>query len=133
MSAAAPPTRAKPGPRWSVVRPAGLLPRSITGLLASGAIVCVGPPLLTSGPSSGSVPAGRLLPPVIVAPVGLRMRLKLTVAVPRRSGAMLLVLLAMIVLVTERVPGVPTRATPPPPKPVWVLLTVLLTIVQFWI
>src|SRR5438445_12626808 len=94
-------------------------------------MVCVGPPLLASGPSSGSVPAGRLLLPVAIAPVWLRIRLKLDVTGPRTSGAGVLVLLATIVLAIDRLAPVPTRASPPPPWPAAVALAVLVEIVLF--
>src|SRR5439155_26412550 len=101
MSAAEPTTRANPAPRWSVVRPAGLEPALMSGLPDRTAMVCVGPPLLASGPSIGSVFAGRLLLPVIVAPAWLRIRLKSAVIVPDASGDVAAVLLATTVLTSE--------------------------------
>ena len=63
-------------PRWSKVSPK-LVPWSIAGLPALSAIVWVGPPLLASGPSSGSatapgqpVPAGKVRPKVTVGEAG---------------------------------------------------------------
>src|SRR5205085_266679 len=61
MSVPAPLVRAKPAPRWSVVRPAGLLPVLSAALPAPRAMVCVGPPLLASGCRFRAAPNGRLL------------------------------------------------------------------------
>src|SRR5438876_2078225 len=102
-------------PRCSVVRPVGLLPALTAGLVSASAIVFVGPPLLPSEPKSGSVPAGRLLLPIIVAPAELRIRLKLAVTAPSTSGAGVLALLATMVLVIDTDPPAPTFAMPPPP------------------
>ena len=52
-------------PRWSVANP-NATPASMTGLPSAGAIVCVGPPLAWSGPSSGSAVSGE--PMTIPAP-----------------------------------------------------------------
>src|SRR5437763_4991288 len=109
--------------RCSVDSPAGLLPALTAGLPGACAIVLVGPPLFASKPSLGSVFAGRLWPPVIVAPAWLRIRLKLAMTDPSTSGAVELLLFATIVLVIEIDPPAPTRAIPPPP------LAVLATIV----
>src|SRR3954470_1526883 len=102
MSAAGPITRGNaglvPAPRWSVVRLAGLDPALTAGLPVIRAWVAVGPPLNCSGASSGSVPAGRLLEPVSVAPVWFLTRLKLAVAAPSKSGLVGAVLLATITL-----------------------------------
>jgi hypothetical protein len=60
---------ARGSPRWSVAgrpAPAGS-PAFTTGLENDARCVCVGPPLLASGASSGSTPV-RLLAPPIVAP-----------------------------------------------------------------
>src|SRR5262245_46682705 len=115
--------------RCSVDRPAGLLPALTAGLTGEIAIVFVGPPLLASVPNIGSVPGGRLLLPVIAAPVWMRIRLKLAVAPPSTSGAAGLTLLAMIELVIDTDPPVPNRAMPPPPCPAAVPLAVFAAIV----
>src|SRR5439155_9790536 len=94
----------------SVGSPAGLLPALTAGLPGASAIVLVGPPLFASEPSLGSVFAGRLWPPVIVAPSWLRIRLKLAITAPSTSGADGLVLFATILLVIETDPPAPTRA-----------------------
>ena len=47
--------RGKPKPRWSVGGTPALSPASMAGLPASRAWVLVGPPLLASGPSFGSI------------------------------------------------------------------------------
>ena len=62
--------RGKPVPRWSVIRPAAvaavLSPASRAGLVGASARVFVGPPLLASEPTCGSVP--RMLLPLSVTP-----------------------------------------------------------------
>ncbi len=65
MSAAAPTTRGKPVPRWSVVRPSGLLPALIAGLPACSARVRVGPPLNASGPSCAFTPRRLAVPETV--------------------------------------------------------------------
>src|SRR5438552_17916937 len=112
--------------RCSVASAAGLLPALTAGLPGASAIVLVGPPLFASKPSLGSVFAGRLWPPAIVAPDWLRIRLKLAVTDPSTSGADGLALFATIVLAIETVPPAPARAIPPP------VLAVLAAIVLLW-
>ena len=53
MSAAAPTTRANPGPRWSEASSDALFPASIAMLSRRSACVRVGPPLYASGRSPG--------------------------------------------------------------------------------
>ena len=81
MSAFDPNTRTKVGPRWSVGRPAGLDPASISGLPARGAMVWVGPPLSASEPSIRLVPNGMLFAPVRVNPALSPTALKFTFTV----------------------------------------------------
>jgi hypothetical protein len=121
-------------PRWSVVKFAGLDPALISGLPARTAMVWVGPPLFPSGPSIGSVPAARLLLPVMVAPAWLPMRLLFEVTTPRMSAPVPLadMLLATTVLVMLRAPTGPNCTMPPPPSVPVVLVAEFPTIVQFW-
>ena len=62
MSVAVPDVRGKLLPRWSLLRPSGLLPALIAGLPGSSACVRDRPPLSVSGPSSGSAPITLPLP-----------------------------------------------------------------------
>src|SRR5262245_34240002 len=73
--------REYPAPRWSVVRPAGLLPLSMHGLPASRAWVGVGPPLSASGPRFRAAPKGKLLPWSTNVPMKLPLPIALVLAV----------------------------------------------------
>src|SRR5262245_49654658 len=80
MSTPPPRERAKPGPRWSVARPAGLAPASAAGLLGGRAYVRVGPPLSAKG-NNMALPL-TLLAPVTVAPEVSLIRLKFAATEP---------------------------------------------------
>src|SRR5438046_8363115 len=79
----------------------------------------------------GLVRAARLVLPVIVAPVWSRIKEKSAVRVPLASGDVAAVLLATTVLTSETVPLALKWPTPPVPTPA--PLTVLPTMVLFWI
>src|SRR5262245_64511760 len=55
-------TRGKPAPRWSFVSVVKFLHWSMAGLPGESALVCAGPPLLPSPPSSGSTPVILCMP-----------------------------------------------------------------------
>src|SRR4029078_4075796 len=56
MSVCAPTVRGNPAPRWSNDKASGFDPVSMAGVPESNACVCVGPPLLASGPNNGFCP-----------------------------------------------------------------------------
>ena len=106
ISTLPPKMRANPGPRWSVVVPAGtsgLLPALIAWLPNSSAWVWVGPPLLASGPKFGS--------PLIVSarpPLPSSIRLCEPVMVPnsrlRTSAPSLLATIELFRISSPRLP-----------------------------
>ena len=75
ISTAVPTIRGKPAPRWSVVSglpfastAKALLPRLTAGLVASRAMVCVGPPLLASAVARPGLATATWLPLLLVRP-----------------------------------------------------------------
>jgi hypothetical protein len=103
MSVCAPTVRGNPAPRWSNDNASGFDPVSMAGLPESNACVCVGPPLLASGPSNGFWPVmlAVFVPKVNPLVTWIRLLVALTVELPRSKisfAPFLSVLFAMIVL-----------------------------------
>src|SRR4051812_19841456 len=108
------------------------------GLAGAGSMVCVGPPLLASGPRERAGPKGRLLLLLtdMVNPLEVPMALELMVAAPAVERISLEALTAELPEITElatvRLQAVEmVQANPPPPAVEAFPLAVLPVIVVF--